>query len=114
MAGAQHLAGVVKAEGKLLVGELGCAVCSHSTEESEAEKEPSPLGLEYVWTKAMILSLLSGPRDSVRVADLGSLCQAAFLHPTLWGRCRRTGCSQPAYSLGAAESSGFAINVVSK
>lgn len=85
MAGAQHLTGAVKAEGKLLVGKLGCVVCSHSTEESKAEKVPSPMDLEYVWTKAMIFSLLSGPRDSVRVADLGTVCQAASLRPTPWG-----------------------------
>lgn len=69
---------------------------SHS--ETELEKEPPPLGLEYMWTKAMISPLLSGPRESMRVADLGAVCQAAAsLHPTSPGRCR-TGCSQPAYS----------------
>lgn len=55
------------------------------------EKEPPPSGLEFVWTKAMIFLLFSGPRDSGRVAYSGALCQAASLHPIFLGRCRRMG-----------------------
>lgn len=53
------------------------------------------------------------PQDSVRVAGLGALCQAASPHPTPWGEAEEPGAASGT-QLGAAESGVVAINVVSK
>lgn len=73
-------------------------LCAPTLLKSRQKRSPLP-GLECLWTKTMIFPSLSGPTASVRVADLGALCQAAVsLHPTSLRRCRGTGCSQPADS----------------
>lgn len=82
-------------------------------ESQDQGRSPLPWAWEYAWTKAIVLTVV-WPRGLREGGRFGGSVPGWISAPRLLEGMQTNGVQPAGVQLGAAESSGFAINVVSK